>query len=37
MLERGGPMLDQPAGIGELVLCGVELHPVTMPGHGDIG
>src|SRR5690606_31192137 len=38
-----GPMLDQTtrsqrlAGIGELVLCRVELHPVTMPGHGDIG
>ena len=30
-------MLDQPAGIGELVLGGVELHAVAMPGHGDIG
>ncbi len=30
-------MFHQLAGIGELVPGGVELHAVTMPGHGDIG
>jgi hypothetical protein len=32
-------MLDQAAGVpvGKLVLCGVELRAVAMPGHGDIG
>ena len=37
MLEGRGPMLDQAAGIGELVLRCVELRPVAVPGHRDIG
>ena len=37
IVQQAQIVLDQAAGIGELVLAGIELHAVTMPGHGDIG